>query len=291
MARLRTRLCRLLSPLVYLAALASGAFACPLRGGLVDFDCDANARVVIIGDSFVSGTLGDGRSSDGGYVVRTARGLPGVLVFGVGYPGITSAKLLSKVKQAVTRRGNGPLSLALSNADYVVIDVGRNDYFSKTKASTVAKNVTKMANLIALHGGRATGVPPLVTVATLAGTRRPKQQRFIDSVNSALVGAARRGLPVFLRPDALSGIAVGRDGLHPTATGYDRLASALVDYLLGVNQQRALWYRHDFDSDYIYDEVEAIRFGTSPAATDTDGDGIADGYEVFFLATNPLIPN
>jgi len=47
--------------------------------------------------------------------------------------------------------------------------------------------------------------------------------------------------------------------------------------------------RADLDSDGLYDAREKLMFGTSPALSDTDGDGLLDGYELAQVpALDPL---
>lgn len=44
----------------------------------------------------------------------------------------------------------------------------------------------------------------------------------------------------------------------------------------------------DFDGDGIADGDEVYTYGTNPTSNDTDGDGLLDGEEVFGFGTNPL---
>ena len=78
---------------------ATSTFACPLVGGLVDFNCDGEHKISVVGDSFVFGTGDEQNGGQGGYVLRVGRTLPSTAVNNYGLPGITTAQLLSHHKQ------------------------------------------------------------------------------------------------------------------------------------------------------------------------------------------------
>lgn len=108
---------------------------CPSRYGIPDISCDDGVRVVIVGDSIVAG-VGDERfgNAGGGYVTRIQESLPRVVFSGFGTPGQNSEQLYKKVKTALAKRSpSSELGQALVDADIIIIDVGRNDWFEVFK--------------------------------------------------------------------------------------------------------------------------------------------------------------
>ena len=109
---------------------ASALQACPLVDGLyADWNCDQQFKITFTGDSIVQG-VGDERNvNNGGYVLRLRRRL-GQNVVGFGIPGIHTDGLL-RALQREFESGNRDVIRKFKNADVIVIDVGRNDYWDE----------------------------------------------------------------------------------------------------------------------------------------------------------------
>ena len=70
-----------------------------LVNSLVDYNCDGKHRISITGDSVVFGTGDQLNHNRGGYVLRLKGDFPSSQIYNFGYPGITTAKLLSYYKK------------------------------------------------------------------------------------------------------------------------------------------------------------------------------------------------
>ncbi len=271
--------------------LPSIALACPTIQDLVDMNCDQQLTVVFIGDSIVYG-VGDGEHEEkGGYVLRLAEQLSGANALNFGVPGITSAKLADLFAKIAKGKTHKDWKKALGTADYIVIDVGRNDYFKKVLETDVVKNINITIKNIKGIISKLKAPTPLIAVASLAKSSRPKQQPFINKVNKAIRAARKKGLILGPEFDEVDGLKLNRDGLHPTSAGYAQLEFAVESFLRIDAQAKAVKINIDSDGDGLYDRFEASRFGTDPTKYDTDGDGIGDGDEIFILNSDPLTPN
>lgn len=225
----------LLTLLWFLPALA---LACPNIDGLRDRNCDGRLHIAVVGDSIVSGEGDEAHGGSGGYVLRLGEQLPHAVISSYGFPGYTAAgllKLFTRVRRNVTR---GDWKLDIGTADYVIVDAGRNDYFAHRSSATVASTLRSLAGNLELLGESVQGLAPLVAVSSLASTNRGKQQDFLRHVNYRIQDAVRkRRLIAGPRFDSVQGLSLNRDGLHPTAAGYDRLEFVLESYLRVEAQQ------------------------------------------------------
>ena len=274
----------------YFFCVASAA-ACPKIEGLIDFDCDQKLKIAFTGDSIVAG-VGDIKSeTGGGYVERITTDLPDASVQNLGVPGITSGQLFRAFKKNLAKTPPGPTRLKSEDADYYIVDVGRNDYWSKTPPAMTVRNIKRLIKLLKTELIAVDGSGPLFAVATLLPTRRGFQRPFIDAVNSELLKLRGSSLPTYVQFNAIDVALISSDGLHPTSAGYDAMAPIVLKYIKRNAQSQARKLRPDTDNDGVYDLFETKRFGTDPKNADTDGDGKSDGEELFTLFTDPLTTN
>ncbi len=267
---------------------ATSTFACPLVGGLVDFNCDGEHKISVVGDSFVFGTGDEQNGGQGGYVLRVGRTLPSTAVNNYGLPGITTAQLLSHHKQLFARDPRSSEIKQLGTSDIVIIDVGRNDYFNRNSSTLTATTIKRLTLFLSVELEKRFGTSPLFITTVLPLTRREIDLGFIEQVNTVLLKLRGRDLPAFLRFDKLSPLLLGPDGLHPTSAGYDVLANIAIKYIKSDAQVRSKSARKDLDKDGLYDLLESKKFKTSPKRPDTDDDGLTDGVEVITYRTDPL---
>ena len=266
-------------------ALVDFANACPLVKDLIDFNCNNRLKVTIIGDSIVKG-VGDSRyNGDGGYPLRIRQDL-NIRVENLGVPGITSSQLLRDLiqnsNQQITHK-------KLRNADIIIIDVGRNDFWKNATPESVARNIQKLIRQLTPIMKEKGGVPYFV-VATLVPTKRSFQQPFVDGINSALLRFKSRRLPTNLYFHKLPNTVISDDMLHPSSKGYRRIAKFTEKYLKGRAQVAMAKQRPDNDFDGIFDLFEDTKFFTDKYNPDTDGDSFTDFEEIFIHKTNPLDP-
>ncbi|MBX7145553.1 MAG: SGNH/GDSL hydrolase family protein [Oligoflexia bacterium] len=275
----------LLSPLV--------AGACPKIDGLIDFNCDSRLIIGVTGDSFVAGVRD--KAGDpvygAGYVNRLRKKYPDAIVATYGVPGVVSGPMLAKLKKRVPKMGSYPQNLNFRLADYIVVDLGRNDYWEGAAPGETVKNIARIVKYLREELGKGGHVTPEIWVSTLAPTKRGFQRSFINSVNLTLLKYKGNTIPVYVRPDKyMKESQISSDGIHPKTEGYTKMAEIIEKFLEGKAQEIMSKVRKDLDADGIYDNFEASKFGTSKTLADTDGDTFIDGDEVFTWHTDPLDP-
>ena len=264
------------------------ASACPTIDGLIDYNCDQFLKISVTGDSIVRGA-GDPNYTEesGGYVLDLDNMLTNARVVNIGVPGINSRGLYRAYRRNAPR---GRVTYnKLKGADYIIIEVGTNDYWQHGPAQATVRNLVRIKEFLEAFGEREFGVAPLVMVTTLPPTKRSFQQPFIDSVNKQLLLSRNvERLNVRVRFDSLSTRVVSRDLLHPSPGGYRTMAKKVYAALTHWATKTAESLRPDEDRDQVYDIFETSRFFTDPTLSDTDGDTLLDGAELFVYGLNPL---
>lgn len=285
--KIRTAKTMLLS-LASCCLLAAPALACPAIDGMIDFNCDGRLKIAITGDSVVKGDGDSPARPPGGYVTRLAERFPKASFVNLGIDGVTSFGLLRNFTQILGKGGTASLKRLVKEADLIIIDVGRNDYFQKHPASYTINNIERLVKLFRRKLADPAGSAPFVAISTLIPTTRSFQQPFVAEVNRFLITSRSPNLPVYIRLDGLPLSDINFDGIHPNSLGYDEIARIDAGYIRVKAQQQQRKLRRDADSDGIFDIFESKRYLTNPRAKDTDGDGLSDGDEIFVYLTNPL---
>jgi lysophospholipase L1-like esterase len=250
--------------------------ACPRVSGFPDFNCDGQFVVSVVGDSLVYGTDDTENHGRGGYVLRAEELLKGATVNSFGYPGITTMALTTKIERSFKRKNHRRLAEGLAVSDLIILDVGRNDEWSKTYTET-ATALKELRAEIEERVSKETGYKPLVVTAVLMVTRTLKKAAWISELNRYISGSNSRTAPSDLRFDSVPYQYCGADRIHPTSKGYEKLAKVLVKYVTVSYPVHVNALRKDRDADGLYDIFESSRFGTDPHNPDTDGDGVLDG--------------
>lgn len=269
----------------------SSAGACPKIRGLIDFNCDRKIQIVGIGDSIVYGVGDEDYDGKGGYMTRLRSVFPKTNIYKEGFPGITVARLLGFYKTLFRRAPNNPLIKKIGNADILLIDVGRNDYFNRNPSSLTVDTLRIMTEYLTRKLKKKFKTVPLIVGAELIPSAREFDMDFINAINSSLFMKRSGSFPFYLRFDLLDPLLLGEDGIHPTSGGYAQMTEFAAEYIRDDAQVRSEAERIDRDNDGIYDIFEKSKFGTNPRVADTDGDGILDGDEVFVFRTDPMVPN
>jgi lysophospholipase L1-like esterase len=280
-----------LASAAFTAALPLHSQACPLIGGLVDYNCDGRHKVVATGDSFVSG-IGDDEIDPkigGGYMVRLQEHFPESDFTKVGFPGINAQRLLKFYRQLVATDLNSKIGKRIAAADVLILDFGRNGYFSQETPEYTVTAIRRLAALIQESFQERFQYAPLIVISTLAPTTRAYQRTYIAHVNDTLLVLKDKGiLPALLRFDQLNPDKISSDGLHPSPAGHAGLARIAAEYLANEGVTRSLKGRKDADADGVFDLFERAKFRTKLKVADTDGDGLLDGEEIFVYKTSPL---
>jgi lysophospholipase L1-like esterase len=212
--------------------VAANAGACGTKHGLPDRDCDGAVRVVVLGDSFVKG-IGDTKNSNsGGYVIRTAKALRKIIFKPFGKPGLEARQLLKQVNDSFAASKDSPLKEALITADYVVLDLGRNDRWYFESPAKTARHLKRIRLQIEKGVGQLTGgFAPLVVTAVLMLPNRGAQGPWVKDLNVVIRKGDALDAPADLRFDRVSKRLLSNDQLHPTSLGYAALAETFVTYL------------------------------------------------------------
>lgn len=268
--------------------ISRSSSACPLVNKLIDFNCDGEHRVSVIGDSIVFGTGDERNQGQGGYVLRLQSAFPDSTVNGFGYPGITTNRLLAYYKNLFAKEPCGKEITQLGKSDIIIIDIGRNDYFNRNSSTLTANTIKRLTLYLSTELEKRYGTAPLFVSTILPLTRREIDLGFIKQVNMVLLRIRGKSFPAFLKFDTLSPALLGTDGLHPTSAGYDVLAGIAKKYIAGPAQTRSKSLRKDADKDSVYDIFEKLKFKTSPKKSDSDEDGLEDGAEIFTHKTDPI---
>ncbi|MCO6429491.1 MAG: SGNH/GDSL hydrolase family protein [Deltaproteobacteria bacterium] len=276
-------------PASLLLIIPTGALACPQIDNLVDFNCDSQIVISVVGDSIVKG-VGDLRfKNKGGYVKRLQKRFKRAKFVNMGRPGYASDRLFREFKSELSAKAVSKAKVLMQNSDLVIIDAGRNDFFQEIEAEMTLRNLKRTVGVLKKGVARVSAKQqPYVTLASLLPTTRGFQRPFIESVNALLFEFSSPALPVEIFFNLLDPELISVDGIHPASPGYDEMTVIAADALLGSIKTNMLSLRPDADNDGIYDKYERSRFGTNPSKKDTDGDGLKDGVEVFETMTDPL---
>ncbi len=247
--------------LLYFMLLVSPSFAiaCPDHSGLVDLNCDGKVVIVSFGDSI---TFGSRDSARLGYPGRLQGFFPDTTIVNLGVPGENTP---------TGRRRAAEKFAQYSNADYIIILEGVNDYWLDDRSAARTR-----ANLLGMVGnGENTGA--VVLLARLTAVRRDFQRGWVNSVNQAI-------LPyTIIDFFSLGEGIISSDRLHPNGNGYQAMAQLLAPILSRVSSENR---PIDTDRDNLYDFAEP-RFGSSVTNPDTDGDGLLDGDEALVYGSSP----
>lgn len=264
--------------LAILALSPSRCFACPEAGGLPDVNCDGAAKVVVVGDSVVYG-VGDVRNGGkGGYVVRIAKKLPDASFENRGTPGEEARRVIGVIRDAFSGVGDTTFASSLAQADIIILDIGRNDWWQFRPAIATWRNLKRVRELIQTQVNSVTGHKPMVVTAQMMGANRTGQGAWVTELNKYIAANNTSLTPTDLRFNAVSKKLL-IDRVHPSSLGYDAITRVLYAYLTNTLPKHVAVFREDGDHDGLYDEYEVEKYGTSPTNPDTDGDGILDGQD------------
>jgi lysophospholipase L1-like esterase len=247
---------------IFSLLLCDLVLACPNISGLTDLNCDQQLVIVTFGDSI---TFGRGDSTGLGYPGRLNLIHPPIKVVKLGVPGEDTDR--GKVRSAKQL----PL---IPEADYTIILEGVNDYF--VASHTVDRTKSNLASIV--RTARSPGSTS--ALSTLTDIKRTSAQvQWVKNINSAIRSFSQ------LEFYSLGKSIISGDKLHPDDLGYQRMAEYVSAYLIDLSTKNK---PADLDADGVFDFAEP-KFGTSSNNSDSDGDGISDGQELFTYKSNPTI--
>jgi lysophospholipase L1-like esterase len=235
--------------------------ACPPVGGLPDYNCNGKAKISITGDSVVQGFGDTEKGNRGGYVTRFNEIYPDAKLQNFGVYAITTNQLLRKHMR-------GEYLREIANSDLVLIDSGRNDCREGESSLRTVRDLKRLVrwvknNNAAQHTedkGSSAGLPekqPFIIIAAQI-PHRDYRRACLEALNEELLRNRSSALPVLLRFDKLPSSILSSDGLHPSSSGYARMANRLSNF----SQKRLLKQidvlRPDLNSNGIYDLYEGL---------------------------------
>lgn len=205
--------------------------ACPNVGRLPDINCDGEVKIVILGDSLVSGTGDTKNRGKGGYVLRAQESLPEAQFYNEGVPGLRTLTLASRVSKAF-KSSSSRLRTELLSADVVILDLGRNDRWLFGLPKDTLRNLKRVRTLIESNVAALVETRPLVVTAVLMLPNRGSQGPWVKELNVLIRKSSSARAPADLRFDKVSKRLLSTDNIHPTSKGYAALSAVLVRYLL-----------------------------------------------------------
>jgi lysophospholipase L1-like esterase len=265
--------------------------ACPRVEGLIDYNCNQKLKLAFIGDSIVFGVRDNDNNGAGGYVLRLSKLFPNAEFTNLGVPGITTQEMIRKLKDGFTSTKSDPVKTKLLDADIIVIDIGRNDYWDKVHSSYSMTNIRRIVTTINEWFDTNRKVRPYILVSPLLPINtysRNFQAPFIKALNERIIRASQlKQIKVLFRVDTLPSTILSYDGLHPYSAGYTVIAKYIYPRLKYLLSTSLLLIRPDTDKDGVYDIAETWLFKTNPKDFDTDNDTFSDGFELFTSKTSP----
>jgi len=199
------------------------ALACPSIDGIIDQNCDGDLRISFTGDSIAAGVGGTG----GGYTRVVARRFSSARVHRFATPGIRSQALFARLRRTINSGTPAKASNSLLSADYVFVDVGRNDYWDDRPPAFTIRNIMRIRRLLENQGELKGSGMPQVIVATMVPNNRSYQRPFVDELTRRLL---RRGI-LTIDFHRMPRQFISGDGLHPNQQGYVRLGRMINRYL------------------------------------------------------------
>ncbi len=196
--------------LFFVANLAK-AEICPSIDGLTDVNCDGKLVIECFGDSI---TYGRGDSLHKGYPGRLKKYFPSAIVRNYGKPGEHTIAGKLRAQQ---------LFKTHTDADYVIVLEGVNDYWDKGHSSNITKlRLYKILDTAAKNGA-------IALLGSLTRVSRKYQTSWVSGVNNRI----KKQVDIdFYQLRKI----VGSDGLHPTKAGYDKMAALVTNKLLDLAQ-------------------------------------------------------
>jgi lysophospholipase L1-like esterase len=241
------------------------AFGCTVIDGLLDFNCDQELRVAVLGDSFVAGVGDSVNRVNPGYLGRLNKAFPDITFLNHGDSGAMAREILRKVSKTLYGSPESQLYISLTTADIVILDAGRNDRWLFKEPSETYGKLVRTCSTIEREVQRIKGIAPLCIISVLMLPNRGSQGPWVADLNDLIVAGNTLSRPSDLRFDQVSKRLLGSDQIHPTAEGYKALAEVLKTYLRRKLPRKLKLLRPDSDGDTIPDIIdEEVSFGAIP---------------------------
>lgn len=214
-----------------ITGICSAQADCTGESGLPDRNCDGNVKVVALGDSLVTGVGDKKLRENGGYVVRAQRRLPLVAFFAHGQAGLRTGPLLKRLRTSFDGTAYQEIAADLLDADFISIDIGRNDRWLFGPPKKAFRNLQRIRTLIKQRIQAQAGFSPVITLSVLLLPNRGAQAPWVKELNSYIMRSHSTSTPADLRFDRVSKRLLSSDNLHPTSKGYNALSKVYARYI------------------------------------------------------------
>lgn len=227
----RIQLLKSILVLTSITGLASAHADCSSESGLPDLNCDGSTKVVALGDSLVTGVGDKKLRGNGGYVVRAQNRLPMVTLIGHGQAGLRTGPLLKRLRASFAGTAYQEIARDLLDADFISIDIGRNDRWLFGPPQKAFRNLERIRTLIKQQVHDQAGFTPVITLSVLLLPNRGSQAPWVKELNSHIMLSHSTNKPADLRFDKVSKRLLSSDNLHPTSKGYIALSKVYTRYI------------------------------------------------------------
>jgi lysophospholipase L1-like esterase len=124
------------------------------------------------------------------------------------------------------------VQLAVKEADVIILDIGRNDFWSSIDSGLTVRNIGRIAELLYDFASSPNGCRPAVGVATMLPSSRIGERGFVADITRKLLVQKRLGrIPAYIYFDTIGTELLSPDGLHPSSAGYDAMAIKVLRFI------------------------------------------------------------
>ncbi len=218
------------------AALASNvSFACPPVHNLEDVNCDGHIKFSVIGDSIGRGSRGNLRAA-GSFVKRIGKSFRFAIIKNLSIPGLDTPHAIRDLQREFPSNDYGVRKSMLDKSDFVLIEVGLNDYFSSTNPNFTIRNLKTIVSLIRSYVHAHGGATPVVAISLITPVApvnefRRAEAAYVQQLNEAIIDARSDDLPAYVRFNTIPVSEIFRDGIHPDTNGHARMTKILTAYI------------------------------------------------------------
>lgn len=214
---------------------AKFAFACDSIGGLQDVNCDGKFRIAVLGDSIGRGNRGNLRAK-GSFVKRIGKSLRFASIKNLSIPGLDTKRAIKYLKKDFPKNDYGVKKSFLKNADFVLIELGINDYFSTSDPKDTVDRLKEIVSLVESYV-TSNGGTPVIALTRITPVRpitenRAAQASFTAMLNDELKAESSAAFPAYVEFDTIPETDVlASDGIHPDTNGHDLMTKILRTYI------------------------------------------------------------
>jgi lysophospholipase L1-like esterase len=229
---MKNQLYKITALLLFLSA--APAFACPTIHNLQDVNCDGKFNISVLGDSIGRGSRGNLRAA-GSYVKRIGRSFRFATIKNLSIPGLDTQRAIRYLSRDFARNIYAVKKSLLNNSDFVLIQLGINDFFADPTPQDTVDRLKEIIRLISTymetHGGVPVFAVAFITPVKPISMNRAQQRIFAGDLNADLKDAQSAAFPAYVRFDKVPVSDIFPDGIHPGTAGHDLMTKILTAYI------------------------------------------------------------